>query len=83
MEKVSLPQMTISEHVVHDYAATALSLKAHPVSFVREKLQQLHIQTAQSLETISDGEVIKSGRIGIGAAATGNSRWYLFHDDRR
>ena len=40
-EKLSLPVMTISEHVVHDYAATSLSLKAHPVSFVREKLQLL------------------------------------------
>ena len=38
-ENVTLPEMTISEHVVHDYAATSLSLKAHPVSFVREKLQ--------------------------------------------
>ena len=38
-KKVSLPEMMLSEHVVHDYAATSLSLKAHPVSFVREKLQ--------------------------------------------
>jgi len=30
-ENVSLPLMSMSEHVVQDYAATALSLKAHPV----------------------------------------------------
>ncbi len=58
-EKVILPAMSMSEHVVHDYAATALSLKAHPVSFVREKLQQLHIQSAKSLETFADGELLK------------------------
>ena len=28
-EKVTLPEMTLSEHVVHDYASTSLSLKAH------------------------------------------------------
>jgi len=58
-EKVSLPKMSISEHVIHDYASTALSLKAHPVSFVREKLQQLHIQPATALENIADGELLK------------------------
>ena len=43
MKMYQLPDMKLSEHVVHDYAATSLSLKAHPVSFVREKLDQLHI----------------------------------------
>jgi len=42
-ENILLPQMTTAEHVLHDYAATALSLKAHPVSLVREKLQHLHV----------------------------------------
>jgi len=58
-ENVSLPQMTPSEHVVHDYAATALSLKAHPVSFVREKLQQLHILSAKQLSTAKNGDLVK------------------------
>ena len=34
-EKVILPEMSLSEHVVHDYATTSLSLKAHPVSFIQ------------------------------------------------
>ncbi len=42
-KQVSLPDMSLSEHVVHDYGATSLSLKAHLVSFVREKLKMLHI----------------------------------------
>src|SRR5258705_1604045 len=42
-ENVSLPVMSMPEHVVHDYAALSLSIKAHPVSFLREKLNQLHI----------------------------------------
>src|SRR5262249_36048492 len=30
---VDLPETTLGEHVVHDYAALSLSLKAHPISF--------------------------------------------------
>lgn len=58
-ENISLPQMTTAEHVMRDYAATALSLKAHPVSFVREKLQQLHILSSSQLATAKDGQHVK------------------------
>lgn len=58
-ESVALPKMMLSEHVVQDYAATALSLKAHPVSFVREKLQQLHILSTKELDTIGNGAFVK------------------------
>ena len=58
-EKVSLPEMKLSEHVVHDYAAMSFSLKAHPVSFVREKLQQLHIVSARDLDKLNNGDPVK------------------------
>lgn len=57
--QVQLPEMTISEHVVHDYSTTTLSLKAHPVSFVREKLQLLHILSAKELEGAMNGAAVK------------------------
>jgi error-prone DNA polymerase len=58
-ENISLPLMAASEHVVQDYAATSLSLKAHPVSFVREKLGQLHIITTQQLAALKNGDMVK------------------------
>jgi error-prone DNA polymerase len=58
-EDIALPQMTQSEHVVQDYAATALSLKAHPVSFVREKLQQLHVTDTADLKNAVNGQYIR------------------------
>ncbi len=58
-EQVSLPVMSTSEHVVHDYAATSLSLKAHPVSFIREKLDQLHIVSTKQLPALKDGVFVK------------------------
>ncbi len=58
-ENISLPEMSKSEHVVHDYTTTSLSLKAHPVSFIREKLEQLHIVATNQLQTIKEGALIK------------------------
>src|SRR5678816_4075775 len=51
--------MKLSEHVVHDYASTSLSLKGHPVSFVREKLQMLRITSNAELIHLRDGDPIK------------------------
>jgi len=58
-EKIVLPEMTLSQHVVQDYAATALSLKAHPVSFVREKLDQLRAIPTMSLAQTKEGTLVK------------------------
>ncbi|RYY10579.1 MAG: error-prone DNA polymerase, partial [Chitinophagaceae bacterium] len=58
-KNICLPGMSQSEHVVHDYASTALSLKAHPVSFVREKLDQFDIRPTKELTGVQDGQLIK------------------------
>jgi error-prone DNA polymerase len=57
--QISLPFMTEGEHVVHDYAATGLSLKAHPVSFVREKLKLMHITSTNDLSTLKNGDPVR------------------------
>ncbi len=59
VENIQLPIMSASEHVFQDYAATAFSLKAHPVSFVREKLDQLRITATNQLATLKDGAFVK------------------------
>jgi len=58
-ETIALPLMRLSEHVVQDYAATSLSLKAHPVSFVREKLELIRITPTGELKNGKDGDPIK------------------------
>jgi error-prone DNA polymerase len=58
-EKIPLPEMRLSEHVVHDYAATSFSLKAHPVSFVREQLTSLRVLSTSSLAEGKDGDLVK------------------------
>ena len=59
VENIQLPIMSASEHVIQDYAATAFSLKAHPVSFVREKLDQLRITATHQLATLKNGAFVK------------------------
>jgi error-prone DNA polymerase len=58
-KNIELPNMKTSEHVVHDYATTSLSLKAHPVNFVREKLTMLHITSTKDLAKKKDGDSVK------------------------
>jgi error-prone DNA polymerase len=57
--QIELPLMTKGEHVVQDYASTSLSLKAHPVSFVREKLRALHILSTEEIKAAKDGTYVK------------------------
>lgn len=57
--QIDLPFMTTAEHVVHDYATTSLSLKAHPVSFVREQLNMLHILSSEELKQAKAGALVK------------------------
>ncbi len=59
-QSVSLPEMSEPEHVIRDYAATSLSLKAHPVSFAREKLELLRIVPAGKLAEKQDGDKVKT-----------------------
>lgn len=56
---IHLPEMSLSEHVVQDYGTTSLSLKAHPVSFVREKLSLLHVLPTKDLLTTEDGKIVR------------------------
>ncbi|MFA6083545.1 error-prone DNA polymerase [Mucilaginibacter sp.] len=58
-ETVNLPAMSEGEHVVQDYASTALSLKAHPVSFVREKLAQLRVLSTKQISETPHDEWVK------------------------
>jgi error-prone DNA polymerase len=44
-----LPVIPAFAQMVHDYAATGLSLKAHPVAFARAALNALHVAAAEQL----------------------------------
>ncbi|MFC4143473.1 OB-fold nucleic acid binding domain-containing protein [Pedobacter mendelii] len=58
--QAELPLMSKGEHVVHDYATIGLSLKAHPVSFVRSQLEMLRILSCKTINTAANtGQLVK------------------------
>ncbi|MBX3444545.1 MAG: error-prone DNA polymerase [Planctomyces sp.] len=54
-----LPQMAPYEEVAADYRTTGLSLKAHPLSFLRGNLETLKVVPAVGLQDIADGEAVR------------------------
>ena len=55
----ALAPMTPLEEVHADYNTTGLSLKAHPISFVRQELESKGCVTAADLETLRDGRHVR------------------------
>ncbi|WP_316789769.1 error-prone DNA polymerase [Pedobacter frigoris] len=76
--QVSLPLMTDAEHVVQDYAVTGLSIKAHPVSFVREKLQLLRVEETARLSEFKNGDLIKVAGLITVRQRPGTAKGVLF-----
>ena len=50
-----LPPMPLGKHVVEDYRHLSLSLKAHPVAFLRERLAQKKILRSEELAKLRNG----------------------------
>jgi len=57
--QVKLPFMQLSEHVVQDYATTGLSIKGHPVGFIRNKLNLFNVLSTKLANDAEDKKVIK------------------------
>ncbi len=55
-ETAQLPAMPLSEHVVSDYQTVRLSLKAHPMTFLRDHYARQGFITADRLKAIRDGK---------------------------
>jgi error-prone DNA polymerase len=82
-EDVRLPQLQLSEHVVQDYATTSLSLKAHPVSFLRSQLEQLHITATKDLGTLKNGQPVKVAGLVLVRQRPGTAKgvWFMTIED--
>jgi len=76
--QMSLPLMTAAEHVVEDYAATGLSLKAHPVSFVREQLNMLGVTATGALPQLKNDDPIKVAGLVTVRQRPGTAKGVLF-----
>lgn len=58
-DEVDLPRLMPGEHVHEDYSALHLSLKAHPVSFLRGMLDERRVMQAKALEDFGNGRKVQ------------------------
>ena len=56
--QLELPLLTDAEHVVEDYSAVGLSLKAHPISFVRPQLDSFRVTPTANLAKLTNGDTV-------------------------
>ncbi len=54
-----LPQMSAQDEVVEDYSSVGLTLRKHPVSFLRDQLTQLRAVTAEQLSDLAPDRRVK------------------------
>jgi error-prone DNA polymerase len=75
---VALAAMTAGRQVVEDYRSTGLSLRRHPVSFLRQDLAVRRIVRCSDLLTIRDGKRVEVAGIILVRQRPGSARGVLF-----
>ncbi len=75
---IDLPTMGLSEHVVLDYATTSLSLKAHPVQFMRDRLRNLGVISSAELMSRRNGDFVKVAGLVLVRQRPGTSKGVVF-----
>jgi error-prone DNA polymerase len=75
---VSLPRMGTGREVVEDYRATGLSLRAHPVHFLRERLGPRGYVPCQALRTAGNGSRIAIAGLVLVRQMPGSAKGVMF-----
>jgi len=77
-EPAKLPAMALSEHVVNDYQTIRLSLKAHPMSFLREHYAARKFIAADQLKRIRDGKRLSIAGLVLIRQRPGSAKGVVF-----
>ena len=77
-EPAQLPAMPLSEHVVNDYQTIRLSLKAHPMTFLRERYAAQKFVTADQLKTLRDGKRLSIAGLVLIRQRPGSAKGVVF-----
>jgi error-prone DNA polymerase len=75
---VSLPSMPICEHVVADYQTLRLSLKAHPLSFLRPDYEAQNFIRAADLPNRKSGAAVKLSGVVLIRQRPGSAKGVCF-----
>jgi error-prone DNA polymerase len=74
----ALPPMPLGEHIVHDYRFLHLSLKAHPLSFLRRELAARRIIPAEELRITPNGRTVTVAGLVITRQRPGTASGVIF-----
>jgi len=77
-EPAQLPVMPLAEHVVNDYQTIRLSLKAHPMGFLREHYASQKFVTADQLKSTRDGKRLSIAGLVLIRQRPGSAKGVVF-----
>ena len=75
---VALPVMAAGEQVVEDYRTLRLSLRAHPLSFLRQRLAGRGALAAEAMARASDGERAATAGLVLVRQRPGSAKGVIF-----
>ena len=75
---VNLPEMPLSEHVLNDYQTLRLSLKAHPLSFLRDKFTAERVVSCAQLRGLKDGAWVSVAGVVLVRQRPGSAKGVVF-----
>jgi error-prone DNA polymerase len=73
-----LPSMPLAEHVISDYQTTRLSLKAHPMHFLRAHYAAEKFVTAEELKSLADKKRLSIAGVVLIRQRPGTSKGVVF-----
>ena len=76
--EMTLPAMPLGEHVIHDYRTLSLSLKAHPVSFLRSRLDVERVTPNACLDRRSSGSRVRVSGLVLVRQRPGSAKGVIF-----
>ena len=73
-----LPPMPLGAHVVEDYRRLSLSLKAHPVAFMRARLAARGVKRSDALAQVKSGERVTVAGLVLVRQRPGTAKGVIF-----
>jgi error-prone DNA polymerase len=73
-----LPPMLLGAHVVEDYRRLSLSLKAHPVAFMRARLDARGVRRSETLATLKTGDRVAVAGLVLVRQRPGTAQGVIF-----
>ncbi|MFC5344049.1 error-prone DNA polymerase [Brevundimonas staleyi] len=74
----ALPRLTDAEEVVGDYQTIRLSLKGHPVAFLRDRLTKAGAMTAEAYRTTKENRRVRVGGVVLVRQRPGSAKGVVF-----